>query len=529
MSAGKTVVLVGIAGTPDDFLLSPYVLKSSLRGAADVHVLSCPYVEPSEVAGRAERIAGEIAALRPGLVGFACYLWNIDAVSRIVEHVRAALPETKILLGGPEISREDIAGGRFDGSPADFLIHGEGEKPLRNLVLALQADRPMRVDDIRGLAGRRNGGFACGEPDLIERLDLEPSPYLEGAIPADLLTRPGIRANVESQRGCNFRCAYCFYHKDFPGVRYRNPETVVEEMALVDRQGIRMCRIVDANFISDTEFAKQIVRGMIRRKLRLSVFAEILPQFVDEELAGLFGEYVRCAPGNFLMLGVGLQTVNPEALTVIRRKIPLRHFERAFDLLARQQVCIKTDIILGLPRETRETYFETIEFIAEKLRHGTHFLSLAVLRVLPGSDLVGIAEREKLTLDRRDAGHFVYATPTMPRGRLIECLRLNAAAFRVLSTVHMEKGPRIRDLYFDVKDRLGVRHVPLLRHLAREFFDYLKAKGTEYVQDDFPNAEDYASKSIRTDISDDWLAGRLESLARSGLPAESPAMEVHRS
>lgn len=522
MTARLNIVLVGIAGTPDDFLLSPYALKAwlatnpAIRDGAEIEVLSYPFVPAGEQAEAAERILRDMRARAPRLVGLACYLWNREVVDRLAAGLKAQRPDTLVALGGPEISEEEIRAGKFNGSPADFLVFGEGEKPLEALVLHLLGARPGVVG-VRGLARREGGAFATCGADAIGQLDRVPSPYLSGAIPDELLARPGIRANVESQRGCNFRCAYCFYHKDFRGIRYRDPTAVAEEMALVAGRGIRMCRITDANFISDREHAGTILRGIIGRRLRLSLFAEILPQFVDEELAGLFGEYVRCAPGNALMLGIGLQTVHEESLRAIRRAIPLRHFERAFDLLAGQGAILKTDLILGLPRETRESYFRTIEFIAEKLRRGTHFLSLAVLRVLPGSDMAEIARRENLTPDTRDAGRFVYETPTLPRADMLECLRLNAAAFRVLSTVHMEQGPRIRDLYFETKDRLGVTHVRLLRRLAGLFFDYLRERNTDFVKPDFPNAEDYASKDIRRDIPDDWLAGQLVRLGEAGL------------
>lgn len=524
MKPDHKVSLVGIAGTPNDFLLSPYVLKCfahqdpALRDRAPIRVHSYPYLPPEQVEEGAGRIVADVLKAEPRAAGFACYVWNMDAVLRAARELKRRDPGLTVVFGGPEISADDIAAGRFDGEAVDFLVHGEGEKPLGALLASLAGGAPHDAAQIAGLAYRRDGRFVCNPPDVIEHLDRVPSAYLTGCVPDDVLARPAIRANVETQRGCNFRCAYCLYHKDFPGIRYRDADTVVEEMALVDRQGIRMCRIVDANFISSAEFAKRILRGMIGRRLRLHVFAEILPQYVDEELARLFGEYLRCAPGNFLMMGVGLQSLNRESLKVIRRQIPLRYFERAFELLLAQNVTVKTDLILGLPRETRETYLEAIEYVAEKARSGTHFVSLAVLRILPGSELVQIAGREGLALDRRDGHHFVYETPTLPREHMIECQRLNAAAFRVLSSVHMQKGPAIRNLYFEAKDARGVRHVEILSHLAREFFDYLRNRGTDYTKPDFPNAEDYASKNVRTDIPDDWLAERLVALKRGGLP-----------
>jgi len=301
-------------------------------------------------------------------------------------------------------------------------------------------------------------------------------------------------------------------------IRYRKTDTVVKEIEYAYTKGVKDCRIVDANFLSNKEFAKQIMRSLIKRKIEMALFVEMLPQFLDEETAHLFGEYRRISSANRVMVGIGIQTLTQEALVVIRRKIPIRFFENAFNLLLEQNIIVKSDIILGLPRETKESYFETIEFIADKMRYGTNYFSLSVLRILPGTDLVDIAWKENLVIDTRDNSHFVYESHTMPRNDMIECQRLNAASFRLLSVTDVEERKRIRDLYFEVKDTLGVTNIKLLLYFAREFFVLLKNKGVDYVKPDFPRPETYTSKYAYDQIPDEWLVKQLEFLRTFGLP-----------
>jgi len=132
--------------------------------------------------------------------------------------------------------------------------------------------------------------------------------------------------------------------------------------------------------------------------------------------------------------------------------------------------------------------------------------------------MVTIAEKERLTMDTGDASHFVYATPTLPRKDMLECLRLNAAAFRVLSSAHhVAGGTNIRDKYFEAKDALKVTNVELLQYLAKEFFEYLQDRDVVYVKPDFPDAEVFATQSVKTEIPDEWLGETLERVQRSGL------------
>jgi radical SAM superfamily enzyme YgiQ (UPF0313 family) len=522
--ARKKMILVGIAGTPTDLLLSVHSLKchvcqnDRIAENLDIVVRHYPAIASEDTQSRAAQIAEDVEKEKPDVAGFSCYVWNIDAVNLILQRLNREREDIAIVLGGPEIASEDIEAGKLRHLKADFLVHGEGERPLEAVLEHLLGLSDQKLDQVEGLAYRNGDSFACNSgANLLGDLAHVPSPYLTGHISDEILSMPDVRINIETQRGCNFRCAYCLYHKNFSKIRYRDPETVVREMEYAFGKGVKAARIVDANFLSNKEVAGHILRGLIARRIEMGLFVEILPQFLDEELARLFGEYRRLSPVNRFMVGIGIQTLTQESLAVIRRKIPVRHFENAFALLQREDILIKSDLILGLPRETKQSYFATMEFMAEKMRHGTNYFSLALLRILPGSDLVRIAREENLTIDSRDTSHFVYETPTMPREDMLECQRLNAAAFRLLSATDLEERKRLRDLFFEVKDALEVTNVQILTHFADQFSVLLKDKDVDYVKPDFPNPETYTSRYAYEQIPDRWLIEQLQSLRSGGL------------
>ena len=148
-----------------------------------------------------------------------------------------------------------------------------------------------------------------------------------------------------------------------------------------------------------------------------------LMQFVDEEIANLFGEYIKLSSNNEIVVGMGIQTLNQESLALIKRKIPLKHFERAFDLLQGAGVKLKIDMILGLPKETKETYLKGLEYVSEKMKGQIGYLMLHRLRVLPGTDMVEIAMKERLVW--KDSSHTVYSTPDMSHDDMLYCLSVN--------------------------------------------------------------------------------------------------------
>ena len=518
------VVLVGIAGTSKDVLLAPATLMSyvladpAVSEAVVVEVIHHKYMLPRNVPAESEVLAAEIAARQPDLVGFSTYCWNIEAVRRIAWSLRTTSPRTRILLGGPEIDGNDLSRGLYDEEPYDFLVVGEGETAFLGL-LRTALDPALDGTRVPRLAFNGGGGFVFTPVSdySVGLTDLKtmPSPFLTGAIPKALL-KPGARMNIETQRGCNLRCAYCLYHANFPKIRYRDVEVVLDELAYIQSHGITDFRITDANFFSDHDFATALLKGMIARRFEMSLFVEVIPVFVDEEVAELMRQYRELSPRNQILVGVGLQTINEASLRAINRRVPVRHFDRAFDLLSKAGVIIKTDLILGLPLESKTTYLRLMDYISEKMRYGYNYLSLALLRLLPGTELKEIAEKYQLVADERDPDqHFVYETPDMPRDDLVLCARVSGVAFRLFHTNDDRARMQVRDMYFETRDYLGMSHIEMLEHFVGFFMEHLRGTRADFVQDDYPDIEHYWFFDIHKDVSDEVIVEELERMAQT--------------
>ena len=52
---------------------------------------------------------GEIYERQPRVLGISCYIWNIEMVKDILRLLPAALPDTIIICGGPEVSYDTAA------------------------------------------------------------------------------------------------------------------------------------------------------------------------------------------------------------------------------------------------------------------------------------------------------------------------------------------------------------------------------------------------------------------------------------
>ena len=84
------------------------------------------------------------------IVCFSCYIWNITQTLEVAKRIKNISPNTKILLGGPEVSYEydDI----IKNHAVDYIIVGEGEIPFEEFV-----DHYPAIENVSNLLYKRDG------------------------------------------------------------------------------------------------------------------------------------------------------------------------------------------------------------------------------------------------------------------------------------------------------------------------------------------------------------------------------------
>ena len=529
-------VLVGIAGSHNAFSLSLYNLKAyayqstQIRDWWDINVIQKPLINFGEKNNKKilSDLVNEIISKKPNFVGFSCYMWNIDSFLKISKDLKKKLPSVKILLGGPEIATEYVQNSHFDKYAIDFCVSGEGELTFSELLQHLENGKP-KIDDIDGLSHRSDTKlpFAVNAKRKPFKSIAEiPSPFLGGIVDEDVLARSGVEANLETQRGCNLRCSYCIYHKDMDRVAYSKIEKIIKEVRYVIKRGVKKIRFVDANFSSDKNHAKLVMKRLIRERFETSLFFELIPGFIDDELAALFGEYTKLHPQNQITIGVGVQTINPKVLKLMRRSIKKEKFEKTFKLLQKYNIYTKIDLIIGLPDEGISSIEETLEYMVDQLRDSkAHLLCCHVMRGLPGTELMEIAKKKKMVFSSKYEPHELIESPILPRADMLKSLRRTGVLFRLINHVgwadrefiwgKTSQKKNIRDLFFATKDRLSVSNVELIDLIVEKLIKHLKPIKSWFSMPDFPYAETWWWVHSSREISNEWLINCLSNLEKT--------------
>lgn len=316
-----------------------------------------------------ESTLAQIVALRPDVVVFSVYLWNRTAILELVACLRLVAPETRIVLGGPEISFEDET--FFSRYPVDALICGEGELPVKHLLSAWSKGRePGPLPGLRTVAAPAVNGQS-----RLNDLDLLPSPFAAGLVD---LSRTLVY--FETSRGCPYNCSFCMSSLD-DQVRSFSLARIKSDLLLLMEWEVAQIKLVDRTFNYHRQRSREIF-GFILEHNRSSHFHfEIGAHLLDEETLGL----LESAPDGMFQFEIGVQSTLPETLARIERRASLEQLANNVKRLRQMgNIHLHLDLIAGLPGDDLAQFLHSLDWTAQL---APHHLQVEPVKLLPGSPL----------------------------------------------------------------------------------------------------------------------------------------------
>lgn len=326
-----------------------------------------------------DEILMDIYERRPDILCISCYLWNISYVEQLIREIPKVLPETKIWLGGPEVSYN--AREKLDGYPGlAGVMCGEGEQTFLELMQYYHGEGVAALRDVAGIAYRAqpSGGNAmldvCETP-VRPTLDLSTIPFIYEHI-EDFDNRI---VYYESSRGCPFSCSYCLSSID-KCLRFRDPDLVRRELQFFIDHEVPQVKFVDRTFncrhdhaMAVWSYIKEHDRGITN--FHFEVAADLLN---DEEIA-----LIRSMRPGLIQLEIGVQSTNPDTVREIRRRMDLAKVEENVAAVRESRnVHQHLDLIAGLPYEDYDSFARSFDRVYAMKPDQ---LQLGFLKVLKGS------------------------------------------------------------------------------------------------------------------------------------------------
>jgi len=241
-------------------------------------------------------IASQIVSARCDLLCATLYLFNREAVFKILKRVKALSPETHIAVGGPECPASDARNILAENSFISTVFSGEGEGTFPDFLRNFPQKSVLR----RAIPDGRNACFEAW-PD-------SPFPVDDEFFRTD---KPFVQ--IETSRGCPMSCFYCT-SSGVPA-RARDIALVEQELAKLQAKGVREIRVLDRTFNLPQDRGAALLR-MFRQFPDIHFHLEIHPQFLGQELR----ECLRSALPGQLHIEAGIQSFDPVVQRAVGRR-----------------------------------------------------------------------------------------------------------------------------------------------------------------------------------------------------------------
>ncbi len=385
---GKPPVLTGFLKTYADS-------RPRLKGLIDFKVVVI--TDYPGAFGAVNRLAPDLVVLSPHED------WDNREMFALCARLRKARPGLAIATCAETPRNRIRLAEAFRGGLVDYVVHGESEAPLAELITHM-VHGDTRLEDVRGIIWKKGSRIVTNQPHPgVKNLDEIPSPYLEGVF--DLKSYRS--AEIVLSRGCRWKCRYCAINEG--ALRCFSYERVKAELAVLVKQAPRLeeVSLVIFDMFDNQAYAAPLLSlfGKVARERGIRFQFDVNINSLNKP------DLLKLADDPRFCIEVGIQSSYSAALAAAGRPMTPGLLDRNISLLRKYapRASVSLSFIRGLPGDTPATYRDTLDW-AVSTGYG---VMVNHLRILPGTGF-----------DRDRAAHgiktyavypyFVRSTATFP-------------------------------------------------------------------------------------------------------------------
>ena len=302
------------------------------------------------------------------------YIWSSQYCYKFCKLIKEANPNIKIIAGGPDLDWRDKD--FFLKHPyIDFIVVGEGEEACKNILEDLLHDNTQKQ---------------VYTAPRMKDLDL-PSPYLHGVFDELMDKHKDIEwiPTLETDRGCPYACTFCDWGSLTASKMYKVYfDRIEDELQWFADKQLPFMAMTNSNFGIYKDRDMQIAEIITNNKKNTGYPSGISVSYAKNsnktiiEILNLFDE-AKIQTGFVL----SLQTGDDNVLEIIKRKnLKINVLEDIVELAQKNNIPLLTELIVGLPGETKETWYAGLEKIIQSGITQLEIFKLALLVNAPMMD-----------------------------------------------------------------------------------------------------------------------------------------------
>jgi len=301
-----------------------------------------------------------IEEFNPDIIAMTGMTPFFNVIEEAALELKANNIQAKICVGGPHVSimEEKVLSEAFD-----YAFMGEGEEPWKKFLNVLDADGPL--SEVPGLVYRDEGQLIkkTEKTNTSKNLDIYPRPAyhllkmgkyrlgtLKGRLPF---------SSIQLVRGCPWKCIFCASDQlETTRILKRSVSTIIDEIeGLVNTYGIKHFMVIDDVLTLVRKTTVEFCNQLIERKINITFEGSTRANLLDEELVALMKK------AGLIRLSFGLETVDEDMRKTMNKKVPLDAYREANALLNKYKIEALNSVMIGLPGESEENVWKTLNFL----------------------------------------------------------------------------------------------------------------------------------------------------------------------
>ena len=303
----------------------------------------------------------------------SCYVWNWEVTKQLAKKVKATNPNCLIIFGGPQVPNRTE--NFFEENPfVDIIVHGEGEIVLENILTAYIKDK-----DFSKINGIEMKDYRTPPNPRIKDVNILPSPYLTNLILNLVEQKTDIKyiAAWETNRGCPYPCTFCDWGSlTNSKVTNWSEEQLLKEIDWFAQNHITYIDCCDANFGIFQERDYRIASKLKEVALKTGYpekFRAAWAKFASEKIIPIAKQLQE---GKVLKaVSLALQSLDEETLEIVKRaNIKFDNFSELTETFRKNKIPTYTELIMGLPGETLESWKKGLEILASGSQVGSIYI-----------------------------------------------------------------------------------------------------------------------------------------------------------